>query len=330
MNFILEYQNELLALVALLIIFYIYFLIKKINHIIDKKEADANSFAYSTLKPEKEHSKEQLPTETKTDQQEHKPTTRKVNIKSRAVQEHKKIKKEDFAEFAGMKILLAEDNLINQKVILELLSHSNIEVVVANDGLEALNLLKTNKKINLILMDAHMPNMDGFEASRKIRENPEYDKIVIVALSGDIAADDIKKMQEAGMDEHLEKPLKIDALYDIFYAYAPQTALNVEEGVTLCGGDRTFYHDILKEFFKSYEHAGEIIKTYLQHNQIQEASQLLLDIIGLAANIGADRLHDSAQNLRVSLQNGEEKNLELLKDFQNNIEDVLEEIKEFE
>ncbi len=122
--------------------------------------------------------------------------------------------------------MLVEDNIINQKVILGLWARSGIDVVVANDGVEALEILEKDNNFILILMDAHMPRMDGFEATRKIRKNPALNHIAVVALSGDTTADSIKKMTESGMNEHLEKPLRMDALYDIIYAYTPDKNRN--------------------------------------------------------------------------------------------------------
>lgn len=175
-------------------------------------------------------------------------------IQKRSVPPHEKITKQNFSEFAGERILVAEDNLINQKVLLGLLAGSGIELVLANDGQEALDILENDTNFLMILMDAHMPRVDGFEATRIIRANPQYDHILVVALSGDTASDDIHKMKSAGMSEHLEKPLRMEALYKIFYAYTGNSAkkVNVTEfkitknldtkiGLETCGDDEGFY-----------------------------------------------------------------------------------------
>ncbi len=226
---------------------------------------------------------------------------------------HGKIVKEDFKEFAGLKILVAEDNLINQKVIDGLLNESGIEVTFANDGLETLSYLNNQKDFDIVLMDAHMPNMDGFEATRKIREHPEYEALPIIALSGDIASDDIRKMYESGMDAHLEKPLKMDALYDILYAFTKKEQpkeskqenmqLNSAMGIEISGGDESFYKEILKEFLNDYEHANDTIKRLLEEGKMKEADALLLDIIGITANIGADSVNSDAIEFKKALQN---------------------------
>ena len=117
-----------------------------------------------------------------------------LNFETRVVPNHEKITKENFKEFAGIHLLIAEDNLINQKVIKGLLAGTGIKISMADDGKDALDMLKAHNDYFMILMDAHMPNIDGFEATKIIRSMPEYNKLPIVALSGDIAPDDIKKM----------------------------------------------------------------------------------------------------------------------------------------
>lgn len=270
----------------------------------------------------------------------------------RSVKKHGKITKENFKEFQGYKILVAEDNIINQKVLKGLLDESGIELVIANDGREALDILNQDDDFLLILMDAHMPRLDGFEASREIRSNPRFDHILIVALSGDTAADDIRKMQEAGMSEHLEKPLQIDALYDIFYAYTEATQednlqqdtdaqegveviqskeLDGEKGLEICGGDEAFYHDILNEFVQTYSDSDEKLKNFIKNNALDDADKLLLDIVGVSANIGAFSLNHTAQLIKESLQKIANKQDFILPDqYSVHLTRLLQDIKEYQ
>lgn len=275
--------------------------------------------------------------------QEDKPA--KKTIKKRDVPPHGKISKGHFKEFAGTRVLVAEDNLINQKVISGLLADSGIEIVMADDGKEALDILKKDANFAFILMDAHMPRIDGFEATRQIRANPDYDHILVVALSGDTAPDDIKKMQAAGMQEHLEKPLRMDDLYDIFYAYAYNeeenstdefievvmtSELNGDEGLSVCGGDIEFYHEILNQFVENYSNSAELIHDYLANDQMQKADKLLLDIIGITANIGAIILHDIAKELKDALADTHEKSyLTLADEYHKHLHYLLRDIKAY-
>ncbi len=265
-------------------------------------------------------------------------------IHKRNVVQHGKITKQNFKEFAGIRILVAEDNLINQKVLTGLLADSGIELVIANDGKEALDILEKDRDFLMILMDAHMPRVDGFAATRQIRTNPDYDNIVIVALSGDTAADDVRKMQEAGMSEHLEKPLRMDALYDIIYAYTGALTpndneyvnviitpeLNGDKGLAICGGDEHFYLEILNEFVLTYSHSANQLNDLLQNENFKEADKLLLDILGISANIGAELLHETAYSLKDALNDTQEKSyLTLVEQYQTHLEALLEDIKEY-
>ncbi len=272
--------------------------------------------------------------------------TKQNIIPKRAVPSHNKISKNDFKTFAGTKILVAEDNLINQKVISGLLADTGIEITMADDGQEALDVLEKNTDFTMVFMDAHMPRVDGFEATRQIRANPNCNHIVVVALSGDTASDDIKKMTESGMAEHLEKPLRMDALYDIFYAYTGKdekkqeevddnfievvmtNELNGDKGLDICGGDESFYHEILDEFVTSYANSAKELETMINSDNFQEANKLLLDITGVAANIGAANLKNIAENLKEALQK-EQSYLEILNEYKRHLNSLLKDIKEY-
>ncbi|WP_345986854.1 response regulator [Sulfurimonas sp. HSL1-2] len=230
------------------------------------------------------------------------------------------VTKERLAEFAGNRLLIAEDNLINQKVISRLLEGSGMEIVIANNGREALNMLNENPNYNMVLMDAHMPVMDGFEATQAIRQDPRFDAITVVALSGDVGADDIRKMREAGMEEQLAKPLRVDALYAVMYQYlnlaseavedeeeealpelkthGADTALNAAVGLDICAGDKVMYAEILDEFVASYNQADNLVRSYLRANDDTKLVAFMLDVKGVASNIGADALAEAAETLR--------------------------------
>ncbi len=274
----------------------------------------------------------------------HNPQSRAKKV---SVPPHGKISKEDFKHFSGIKVLVAEDNLINQKVIAGLLDGSGIVLEFANDGLEAISYLNNQKDFDIVLMDAHMPNLDGFEATRKIREHEEFSDIPVVALSGDVAKDDIKKMYESGMDAHLEKPLKMDALYDVLYAFTTKeeenkkeakeqtqalkfSQLDTQKGIAISGGDEGFYKEILQEFLQDYENAHENVKELLSKGKLKDADALLLDIMGITANIGAETLHSDSMRLKQSLQNvktGEYK--PAFKAFHTSFKELVEQIKSY-
>ena len=262
-------------------------------------------------------------------------------IQKRSVPQHGIITKQNFSEFSGERILVAEDNHINQKVILGLLADSGIEVVIANDGQEALDILENDTNFLMILMDAHMPRVDGFEATRSIRANPMYDHIVVVALSGDIATDDIQKMKDAGMSEQLAKPLRMESLYKMIYAYTGEKTLkdegieavenksfDTDKGLQTCGGDEDFYREILSEFIADYSSSSDKLGEFLRANNIQAADALLLDIIGVAANIGAHPLGKIASNIKLALSDIQEQSyFSLFDQYKVHLDRLLEDIR---
>jgi len=264
-------------------------------------------------------------------------------IQKRSVPEHGKITKQNFSEFAGERILVAEDNIINQKVLLGLLAGSGIELVMANDGQEALDILKNDTNFLMILMDAHMPRVDGFQATRIIRENPKYDHILVVALSGDTASDDIQKMKNAGMSEQLEKPLRMESLYKIIYAYTgketpisePTEAvmrknLDVDKGLQTCAGDEDFYREILAELMSDYGNSSDALGELLRSNNFQAADALLLDIIGVAENIGAHPLGEIASNMKLALSDTHEQSyFSLFDQYKIHLDRLKQDIREY-
>ena len=128
--------------------------------------------------------------------------------------------------FARLSVLVVEDNLINQEVMRAILNDLNIEVKVANDGLEALNILADPEAMtfDLILMDCQMPNLDGYETTRRIRAGEAgnmFRKIPIAALTANTMNSDREKCFAAGMNEYLSKPIDHQALRLMLKKYLP-------------------------------------------------------------------------------------------------------------
>jgi signal transduction histidine kinase/DNA-binding response OmpR family regulator len=111
-----------------------------------------------------------------------------------------------------VRILLVEDNIINQKVAQAMLKKTGIPVEVADDGLIAVNFLKQNR-CDLILMDIQMPNMDGITATKNIREELDLKELPIIALTANAMKGDREKCLAAGMNDYISKPIEPDELY---------------------------------------------------------------------------------------------------------------------
>jgi two-component system sensor histidine kinase/response regulator len=123
---------------------------------------------------------------------------------------------------AGMRILLVEDNPVNQLVGRRLLQKLGCDVTLAQDGVEALEILAT-AEFDLVLMDCHMPRLDGFECTRRIRESEAITgrRLPIVAMTAGAMKGDVDACIESGMDDYLAKPVKVTALAETLARFAP-------------------------------------------------------------------------------------------------------------
>jgi CheY-like chemotaxis protein len=118
-------------------------------------------------------------------------------------------------------ILVADDNPVNQRLVKRILEKQGHEVVLAGNGRDALEALRL-RTFALVLMDVQMPDMDGFEATRKIREREKAGdtRIPIIALTAHAMKDDRDKCLAAGMDDYLSKPIRAAELLGMIEAYA--------------------------------------------------------------------------------------------------------------
>ncbi len=118
----------------------------------------------------------------------------------------------NIAHLRGIRVLLVEDNEINQEVALGQLEDAEVEVDVADNGEIALNMVKSNE-YDIVLMDMQMPVMDGIEATRLIRAESRFDELPIVAMTAIALAVDRERCLEAGMNDHIAKPIDPDQLF---------------------------------------------------------------------------------------------------------------------
>ncbi len=218
---------------------------------------------------------------------------------------------ESFADFKGASLLIVEDNFINQKVLLSVLKLSEMDIDIANNGQEAVEMVTSeNKKYDLVLMDINMPVMDGYMATLKIRE-AGFDHLPIVALSALTSTDEINKMFDVGMNGYLAKPFYKERLYTVFAIFvkknessdlkkqkkAPEIkslkleSLDIEKGLQNSKNE-LFYKEVLEEFKEAFGNSGELFAKLVDEHRYEQARMLAVDIRGLSGAIGAVRLHE--------------------------------------
>jgi signal transduction histidine kinase/CheY-like chemotaxis protein len=118
-----------------------------------------------------------------------------------------------YALLEGKRILVVEDNELNQEVIRELLEGVNISVTMAENGREAVEMIGDGM-FDAVLMDCHMPVMDGYEATRILREKKHFNTIPIIALTASVMDEDVERALESGMNDHVAKPIVPDTLFE--------------------------------------------------------------------------------------------------------------------
>ncbi|MEA3290593.1 MAG: ATP-binding protein, partial [Campylobacterota bacterium] len=241
---------------------------------------------------------------------------------------------EDIQTLKGSSILIVEDNKINQEIIIGLLENSGIDIDIAYNGQEAVDMFMANKtKYELILMDIQMPVMNGYESSKHIRKyNSE---IPIIALTANAMKDDMEKTKNSGMDEHLNKPIDVDKLYSTLLKYihkkvnseelivnskkidiADFDTIDTKVGLSHMGGNEKLYLNILNDFVKDYE------SIKLDTLDDEEFPRVIHTLKGLSANIGAVKLH----SLVKKLESTEDKTL--VEPVQQEISNVTTQLKE--
>lgn len=129
-----------------------------------------------------------------------------------------KVGKDTLLKFKGSRILLAEDNLINQMIVEGMLENTGIELVCVTSGLEALKKLE-EMQIDLVLMNLKLPIMGGLQAAQNIRSLPRHDHLPIIALASAFSDKELQSITETGMQSHLQKPLDAGAFYELIGRY---------------------------------------------------------------------------------------------------------------
>ncbi|MDP2894391.1 MAG: ATP-binding protein, partial [Sulfurimonas sp.] len=248
---------------------------------------------------------------------------------------------EELPNFDGIRVLLAEDNLINQEVASMMLERVAIESDIVNNGQEAVEKYFANpSRYSLILMDLQMPIMSGYEATRLIRE---HDKdIPIIALTAAAMIEDKQKAIAAGMNEHLGKPIDMSELYKTVAKFCNVDLKIKKTHTSLRKIDEILDMEDLEKIFSSKELIDKFLKNFSQeltstfkdlgtlisHND--NSAQLLLHTLkGLSGNLRANKLYEVCKSIDakyVSKQKISESEIEKLRTTIKSTQERLEEV----
>ncbi len=225
----------------------------------------------------------------------------------------------------GARVLLVEDNEINQEVASSLMERMGMSVTLAENGLNAVNACKA-RTFDIIFMDIQMPVMDGLEAARRLRAQEAEDgagPTPIIAMTAHAMREDREKSRDAGMDDHITKPIDPDMLARILIKWVKPraqaahaadhdtgcpasadadagTIFDWEKGLLYVGGEEQLLVKQLKNFIRRYAHMPQTLAELSAAGQWHEANRAAHSLKGVAATLGMDALSAHAAALEQS------------------------------
>ncbi|NJC96232.1 MAG: hypothetical protein C3F07_05165 [Anaerolineales bacterium] len=216
-----------------------------------------------------------------------------------------------------LRVLVVDDDELNRRMMRLLLAREDHDIHVAASGLEALDAIKS-LEFDLVLMDLQMPEMDGIETSRRIREwEGEGRHTYIVALTASFLPEKGRELFEAGIDNYISKPFEVEHLRQMMrYGLdhrrldpqigAAQDATNTpagkpdvdyNRGIRQVGGDEGIYRELLGDFIKELPEKLETLQSHYERGDLEALSRAAHNLKGVSSNLGALQLSEYAANL---------------------------------
>jgi two-component system, sensor histidine kinase and response regulator len=240
----------------------------------------------------------------------------------------------DGERLRGVRILLTEDNEINQQIAVELLEGAGATVTVVNNGREAVDLLFSGPQpapFDIVLMDLQMPEMDGYQATANIRSDARFATLPIIAMTAHATLEERQRCLAAGMNDHVSKPIDPANLFDTVARYRTQagaattadiavdvavpvpsredpavdlppiSGLDAGDGLARVGGNRKLYRKLLRQFVEDHAATAEQVREARARGDVALAERLAHTLKGVAGNIGAPDVRLAAGALEAAL-----------------------------
>jgi len=215
-----------------------------------------------------------------------------------------------------LKILVVDDDSLNQRMMQLLLTREGHLVDLVSNGLEALEVIKV-KKYDVVFMDLQMPVMDGVEASHRIRQWENGGQhTFIIALTASYLPEKGQLLFEAGIDNYISKPFEIEQIQRLLkYGFLarskahsdqsvilekelqPEKVLELQKGIVQVGGDEDIFRELLSDFIEGLPNRLQVIQHFYANKDMVELSRAAHNLSGIAGNLGALQLSDCAKKL---------------------------------
>jgi len=218
------------------------------------------------------------------------------------------------APLPPLRILLAEDNMVNQKVAVGMLSKGRHRITIANNGREAVELA-AREEFDLVLMDMQMPEMDGLTASREIRKLPApKNALPIIALTANAMNGDVERCLQAGMNAHLAKPIDPEAMTrtigEVLALPEPHPSLSPAAETAVIADLETILKDLGPDLLNAFDEQSRRltanIDSIARDASLPTIQAMAHDLKGMAASLGAAELADHATALEQAAFNGDD------------------------
>ncbi len=231
-------------------------------------------------------------------------------------------------QLRGSRILLVEDNKFNQEVAQEILTNESLQVDLAENGQEALNMIH-QAEYDCVLMDCQMPVMDGYTATQQIRKLPQFQALPIIAMTANVMREDITKALDAGMNAHIAKPINVQEMFFTLSKWINPTTsfddlefpiednenpqgggfsglkhLTAKKAIKRLGGSELIYLNILEAFLEDQITVIDEVSNALLNADTEKAVRLLHTLKGTTGSIGATSLCDVVTQAEVQLRDG--------------------------
>ena len=249
----------------------------------------------------------------------------------------------DQSRFKGMRILLVEDNPINQIVVSEILKLGGVIITTAENGLEAIEFLN-KKEYDVVLMDVQMPKLDGIEATKIIRGRLKND-VPVIAMTAHVMQGDRDKCLEAGMNDFISKPIDREHLFlmlETYFAAAKYhtdktnkdmpvnvdielPGIDIEDGIKRLSCDYKVFSDILNNFCSFYKNISNKLEALLVKGDLYQAGIEIHSLKGAAINVSAINLYIVSKDFELAIEDS--KNDTSFKKYLDELRTTFEEVK---